>query len=137
MFLEYNKEEKTLTGEFLCCDIPTLSGKIYPKIEVEKSLIDYQKVIDNEKAVGVLVLNPDHTYSNILIDNIAVLVIELHFNKNKLYGTFKILNTHDGNLLIGLLNTNCKFKTIMSATGNIIYNVVTNLQIISFNVIKQ
>lgn len=48
-------EKQTLTTVVLRCDEPTCTGRIYPRSVVEKALAEYQKKIEEGKALGPVV----------------------------------------------------------------------------------
>lgn len=136
MYLKYNPEDQTLTGQFLKCDASTLSGRTYPFEEVQRANDEYQSFIRRQIAIGTVGFPIVNSSEEIDPNKAAILVLETHFKGKILYGTFKILKTPAGQLLTSLLNIKAKFKAAMSATGVVTHGTVSNLKIISFNLIR-
>lgn len=79
------------------------NGRVYPKAILEREIRNYQKFIQENRALGEL----DHPDSSVInLKNVSHNVREIHWEGNDLVGTVEILPTPSGNILKELLKAN-------------------------------
>ncbi len=105
------REEKTsggkpkliLKGILQRADTLNQNGRIYPRVVLERELINYQKLIKERRAFGAL----DHTDSSIVeLKTVSHIVTEARMENNIVYGKVEILPTPYGDILRSLVESN-------------------------------
>jgi hypothetical protein len=75
------------------------NGRVYPRVILEREIVNYQKFIKENRALGEL----DHPDSSVVeLKNASHIVREAHMEGNIVYGTVEILNTPSGKVLQSL-----------------------------------
>ena len=78
------------------------NGRVYPKIILEREIINYQKFIKENRALGEL----DHPDSSVVeLKNSSHIIREAYMEGNIVYGTVEILNTPSGKILQSLVES--------------------------------
>jgi translation elongation factor EF-Tu-like GTPase len=79
------------------------NGRVYPREILEREVNEYQKLINERRALGEL----DHPDSSVInLKNVSHNIKEIHWKGNDLMGTVEILPTPSGNILKELLRSN-------------------------------
>lgn len=78
------------------------NGRVYPRVILEREIVNYQKFIKENRALGEL----DHPDSSVVeLKNASHIVREAHMEGNIVYGTVEILNTPSGKVLQSLVES--------------------------------
>lgn len=78
------------------------NGRVYPKAILEREIRNYQKFIQENRALGEL----DHPDSSVVeLKNASHTVKEAYIEGNIVYGTVEILNTPSGKILQSLVES--------------------------------
>ena len=78
------------------------NGRVYPKVILEREIRNYQKFIQENRALGEL----DHPDSSVVeLKNASHTVREAYMEGNIVYGTVEILNTPSGKILQSLVES--------------------------------
>lgn len=78
------------------------NGRVYPKAILEREIRNYQKFIQENRALGEL----DHPDSSVVeLKNASHTVKEAYMEGNVVYGTVEILNTPSGKILQSLVES--------------------------------
>jgi hypothetical protein len=78
------------------------NGRVYPKAILEREIRNYQKFIQENRALGEL----DHPDSSVVeLKNASHNIKEAHMEGNIVYGTVEILNTPSGKILQSLVES--------------------------------
>jgi len=78
------------------------NGRVYPKVILEREIRNYQKFIQENRALGEL----DHPDSSVVeLKNASHTIREASMEGNIVYGTVEILNTPSGKILQSLVES--------------------------------
>jgi hypothetical protein len=78
------------------------NGRVYPKIILEREIRNYQKFIEENRALGEL----DHPDSSVVeLKNASHTIRSAYMEGNVVYGTVEILNTPSGKILQSLVES--------------------------------
>jgi len=78
------------------------NGRVYPKVILEREIRNYQKFIQENRALGEL----DHPDSSVVeLKNASHNIKEAYMEGNIVYGTVEILNTPSGKILQSLVES--------------------------------
>ena len=78
------------------------NGRVYPKVILEREIRNYQKFIQENRALGEL----DHPDSSVVeLKNASHNIKEAYMEGNVVYGTVEILNTPSGKILQSLVES--------------------------------
>lgn len=92
------------TGTALVIDTPNKNGRIYPREKVEKALIDYQKLIEEKKALGVMGYDGDQHYAGVDLSKVSHIVKSAKLEGVNLMVEIETLTTPRGLTAMALLN---------------------------------
>ena len=102
------KESKEKYGKVLLKGIIQRSntlnqnGRIYPRTILEREIVNYQKLIQENRAMGEC----DHPESSVVeLKNASHMIKEAYMEGNVVYGTVEILNTPSGKILQSLVES--------------------------------
>ncbi len=87
--------------KFLECDTPNQNGRIYPKVVMEKAVLDYYPLIQGKRSLGCFA-SDIASYTNggaFDASNCTHIITRLEFVNNMLFGDIEILSTPKGLLL--------------------------------------
>jgi len=78
------------------------NGRIYPKTILEREIINYQKLIQENRAMGEC----DHPESSVVeLKNVSHVVKEARMEGDNVYGTIEILDTPSGKIIQSLIES--------------------------------
>lgn len=78
------------------------NGRIYPRAILEREMINYQKLIQEKRALGEC----DHPDSSVVeLKNVSHVVTEAHMEGDNVYGTIEILDTPSGKIIQSLIES--------------------------------
>lgn len=78
------------------------NGRIYPRAILEREMINYQKLIQEKRALGEC----DHPDSSVVeLKNVSHVVTEAHIDGDNVYGTIEILDTPSGKIIQSLIES--------------------------------
>ena len=78
------------------------NGRIYPRAILEREMINYQKLIQEKRALGEC----DHPDSSVVeLKNVSHVVTEAHMDGDNVYGTIEILDTPSGKIIQSLIES--------------------------------
>ena len=90
-----------LTGVIQRADATNGNGRIYPRKTLERELKNYQRLIDENRAIGEC----DHPDSSVVnLKNASHVLVKYWWDGNDVMGKIKVLNTPSGNILKSLIN---------------------------------
>ena len=78
------------------------NGRIYPRTILEREVINYQKLIQENRAMGEC----DHPESSVVeLKNVSHVVTEAHMQGDNVYGVIEILDTPSGKIIQSLIES--------------------------------
>jgi len=112
-----NSEGKiVLKGIMQRADAVNQNGRIYPRHILEREVENYQRIINDNRALGEL----DHpTESTISLDRVSHIVKEMHWVGNDLCGTIELLNTPKGKIAQALIEDGVKLGISSRGVGSV------------------
>ena len=100
--IEGNDGKLLLNGILQKCDTLNQNGRIYPRSILEREITNYQKFIDERRALGEC----DHPDSSVVeLKNASHLVTSARMEGDNVIGTIEILNTPSGQILRSLIES--------------------------------
>lgn len=106
----------TLRGILQKADTVNQNGRIYPRAILEREVRNYQKFIEENRALGEL----DHPDSSVVsLKNASHIVREAFFEGNVVKGVVDILNTPSGEILKGLIDEKVKLGISSRGVGSV------------------
>ncbi len=99
---EKNNGKIMMTGVLQKSDTLNQNGRIYPAPILEREVRNYQKFIQENRALGEL----DHPESSVVeLKNASHIIREAYMNEGICYGSVEILDTPSGKILQSLIET--------------------------------
>ena len=99
---ESNGGKIILRGVLQKCDTLNQNGRVYPKSILEREMINYQKFIKENRALGEC----DHPDSSVVeLKNVSHIVREAHLEGDSVVGHVELLNTPAGQILQSLVES--------------------------------
>lgn len=96
-------------------DTVNQNGRIYPKHILEREIRNYQKFIQENRALG----EADHPADSVVsLKNVSHIIREAYMDGNVVYGTVEVLNTPCGKILQSLLESNVKLGISSRGVGS-------------------
>lgn len=111
-----NTQHMYITGPFLQAVTRNRNGRVYPQHIIEREVNKFQSLIESREAVGEL-SHPDSGEIN--PDRAAILITDLHMDRNLGMGKAKVLSTPCGKILESLLNDGVRMGVSSRGTGNL------------------
>lgn len=109
--------ELFIEGIFAQAEVVNGNRRLYPKEIMEKAMDAYDKnFIARRKAIGEL-KHPDYPFPD--IEQAAILVTELKWDGNDVYGKAKILPTPKGQIIQGLVEGGYQMSVSTRALGSL------------------
>ena len=94
-----------LTGVMQRADAENGNGRVYPKRVLDRELMNYAKLVQENRALGEL----DHPEDSVInLKNASHMVTKVWWNGNDVMGKVKILNTPSGQILRSLVDSGVK-----------------------------
>lgn len=136
------KEEDTyfLQGIIQCADTKNGNGRIYPKKTLLREIENYQKLINESRAIGALDHDPDEV---VLLQNASHVLEKVWWDGNNVMGKIRVLNhTPNGKTLKGLLKDRIQVGISSRALGSVQemedYTLVEeDLQLLCFDIVHE
>lgn len=136
------KGEKVLVlkGILQRADTLNQNGRIYPAHVLEREVRNYQKFINERRAMGAL----DHTDSSIIeLDTVSHLMTEVRMEGSVVYGRVEILPTPKGDIARSLVESNVTLGISSRGVGSTKsdergYQIVQDdFQLITFDLVSE
>lgn len=103
-----------LKGILQKADTVNQNGRIYPRQILEREIRNYQKFIQENRALG----EADHPADSVVsLKNVSHIIREAYMEGNIVYGTVEVLNTPCGKILQSLLEANVKLGISSRGVG--------------------
>jgi len=120
------------------------NGRSYPKLILEREIKNYQKLVQERRALGECD-HPDDSVIN--LKNASHMVNRIWWDGNNVLGTIKVLKTPSGDILRGLYESGVLFGfssramgSLQESTGedgNTVQVVQDDLQLICFDAVSE
>jgi hypothetical protein len=104
-----------LTGIMQKADQENGNGRIYSKKILEREIQNYQKIIEDRRALGELD-HPDDSVVN--LKNTSHMVVKMWWDNNNVMGKVKVLDTPSGNILKSLVRSGVKLGISSRGLGS-------------------
>ena len=128
-----------LRGVLQRCDTLNQNGRIYPKSILERELMNYQKFIKENRALGEC----DHPDTSVVeLKNVSHIVREAHLDGDSVVGTIELLNTPAGKILQSLVEAGVTLGISSRGVGSVINEngnqiVQDDFQLICFDMVSE
>lgn len=115
------------------------NGRIYPRTILERELINYQKLIQENRAMGEC----DHPESSVVeLKNVSHVVKEARMEGDNVYGTIEILDTPSGKIIQSLIESGVTLGISSRGVGSTQRNgdnqiVQDDFQLICFDMVSE
>tara|TARA_R100000315_G_C5211608_1_gene125763 strand:- start:467 stop:1078 length:612 start_codon:yes stop_codon:yes gene_type:complete len=105
-----------LTGKLQEADIQNGNGRIYPHRVLMREMKNYQKLVQERRALGEL----DHPEDSVInLKNASHLVTEVWWDQKNVMGKVKVLDTPSGQVLKSLVNSGVKLGISSRGMGSV------------------
>lgn len=104
-----------LTGIMQKCDQENGNGRVYSRRILEREIENYQKIIEDRRALGELD-HPDDSVVN--LKNVSHMVTKMWWDGNNVMGKVKVLETPSGNILKSLVKSGVKLGISSRGLGS-------------------
>jgi hypothetical protein len=104
-----------LTGIMQKCDQENGNGRVYSKKVLSREIENYQKIIEDRRALGELD-HPDDSVVN--LKNVSHMVTKMWWDGNNVMGKVKVLDTPSGNILKNLVKGGVKLGISSRGLGS-------------------
>lgn len=112
---ENNNGNIILKGILQKADTLNQNGRIYPRVILEREIRNYQKFINEHRAIGEC----DHPDSSVVeLKNASHIVEEAHMEGNVVHGSVRLLNTPSGKILQNLIEDGVKLGISSRGVGS-------------------
>jgi len=128
-----------LTGVLQRCDTLNQNGRIYPRSVLEREMINYQKFIKENRALGEC----DHPESSVVeLKNVSHIVREASLRGDDVMGTIELLDTPAGKILQNLVEAGVTLGISSRGVGSTINEsgnqvVQDDFQLICFDMVSE
>jgi hypothetical protein len=104
-----------LTGVMQKCDQQNGNGRIYPEKVLRREVENYQKIVEDRRALGELD-HPDDSVVN--LKNVSHMVTKVWWDGNAVMGKVRVLDTPSGNILKSLVRDGVKLGISSRGLGS-------------------
>ena len=112
---EHNDGKILLKGILQKSDTLNQNGRVYPRSILEREVRNYQKFIQENRALGEC----DHPDSSVVeLKNASHIVREAQMNGDVCYGVIELLNTPSGQILQSLVESGVTTRDIIKRCRN-------------------
>mgnify|MGYP001295034269 CR=1 FL=1 len=112
---ELNDGKIILKGILQKAETVNQNGRIYPKAILERELRNYQKFIQENRALGEC----DHPDSSVVeLKNVSHIIREAHLEGDVVYGSVELLDTPCGKILQSLVESGVKLGISSRGVGS-------------------
>lgn len=128
-----------LTGVMQRADAENGNGRVYPREILEREVANYQKTIQENRAVGEL----DHPEESVInLKNVSHVVTQMWWQGNDVMGKIKILNTPSGRIAKDLVESGVTLGISSRSLGSVHESkgktvVEEDLQLICFDLVSE
>ena len=128
-----------LRGVLQRCDTLNQNGRIYPKSVLEREMMNYQKFIKENRALGEC----DHPDTSVIeLKNVSHIVREAHLEGDDVVGTIELLETPAGKILQNLVEAGVTLGISSRGVGSTINEsgnqiVQDDFQLICFDMVSE
>jgi len=137
--IEKNGGKVFLKGVLQKAETLNQNGRIYPKTILEREVRNYQKLINENRALGECD-HPDHAV--VELKNVSHVVREAYLDGDVVFGTIEILDTPKGEIIKSLIKSGITLGissrgvgTVQNVGGNTI--VQEDFQLICFDMVSE
>ena len=136
---ELNDGKVVLKGILQKSETVNQNGRIYPRAILEREIRNYQKFIQENRALGEC----DHPESSVVeLKNVSHIIREAHMEGDVVYGSVELLDTPCGKILQSLVESGVKLGISSRGVGSTKrqgeYNVVQDdLQLICWDFVSE
>jgi len=111
---ETNDGKIILSGILQKADTLNQNGRVYPRDILEREVINYQKIIQENRSTGEL----DHPESSVVsLQNVSHIIRDAYFDSDDVIGTVEVLGTPAGKILQELLNAGVRIGISSRGVG--------------------
>jgi hypothetical protein len=105
-----------MTGKIQEAEVKNGNGRVYPEGILRREMKNYQKLIDERRALGEL----DHPDSSVVeLKNCSHLITEVWWDGNSVMGKLEVLNTPAGKILEGLARSGVQIGISSRGMGSV------------------
>lgn len=128
-----------LKGIMQRADAVNQNGRIYPRHILEREVENYQRIINDNRALGEL----DHpSESTISLDRVSHIIKEMHWEGADLCGSLELLNTPKGKIAQALIEDGVKLGISSRGVGSVYkdgdYSVVgEDFLLLTFDLVQE
>jgi hypothetical protein len=128
-----------LTGIIQCAEQKNGNGRIYPEGILRREMGSYQKIIEENRALGEL----DHPEDSVInLRNVSHMVTECWWDGQKVMGKIKALDTPSGNILKSLARSGVSLGISSRGMGSVQEGqegtiVEDDFQLICFDIVSE
>jgi hypothetical protein len=124
-----------LTGVMQKADQENGNGRVYGKRILEREVQNYQKMIDDRRALGEL----DHPEDSVVnLKNASHIVTKMWWDGSNVMGKVKVLDTPSGKILKSLVESGVKLGVSSRGSGNVTESGnVSDFEIVTVDVVAQ
>ena len=137
--IKKNDGKIMLRGVLQRCDTLNQNGRIYPKSILEREVLNYQKFIQENRALGEC----DHPDSSVVeLKNVSHIVRDAQMDGDNVVGLIEILNTPSGNILHSLITAGVTLGISSRGVGSTLKEgncqiVQDDFQLICFDMVSE
>jgi len=137
--IQSNDGKIMLKGILQRCDTLNQNGRIYPKAILEREVLNYQKFIQENRALGEC----DHPDSSVVeLKNVSHIVRDAQMDGDNVVGLIEILNTPSGNILQSLIQAGVTLGISSRGVGSTLKEgncqiVQDDFQLICFDMVSE
>ena len=137
--IESNDGKIMLRGILQKCDTLNQNGRIYPKTILEREVLNYQKFIEENRALGEC----DHPDSSVVeLKNVSHIVRDAKMDGDNVVGVIEILNTPSGDILQSLIKAGVTLGISSRGVGSTVKEgncqvVQDDFQLICFDMVSE
>ena len=128
-----------LTGIIQAADMKNGNGRIYPRKILMREVENYQKIINENRALGEL----DHPEDSVInLRNVSHMVTKCWWDGQNVMGKVKVLDTPSGNILKSLANSGVSLGISSRGMGSVTEGqegtiVEDDFQLICFDIVSE
>jgi len=128
-----------LSGIIQRADTLNQNGRIYPKTILEREVMNYQKLIKENRALGEC----DHPDSSVVeLKNVSHIVREAYMQNDDVYGRIEILDTPSGKIIQSLIESGVTLGISSRGVGSTVSKggnsiVQDDFQLICFDMVSE
>jgi len=128
-----------LSGIIQRADTLNQNGRVYPRVILEREIMNYQKLIQENRALGEC----DHPDSSVIeLKNASHIVREAYMKGNDVYGRIEILDTPSGKIIQSLIESGVTLGISSRGVGSTVSKsgnqyVQEDFQLICFDMVSE